>query len=240
MIEERRARGDLLQELDYLRNHIALFEQAEQKIVNEESEKPKRWFRSTFDNITEGVLLTDLKNKQIITSNKKICQMLGYSLEEITNLEITSICPPEDSYYLIRQFEVQADGDLVFRKDIPFQRKDGDFLHADIISIALTYSAKRYLISFLRETLAQKNNLALQQNTYMNFQASQLLTKTEMRILRLIIKGKSNKEIAKLFHRSIRTIENHRSHLMKKLGVDNSIELVTQSIKMGIVDFPGE
>ena len=61
-----------------------------------------------------------------------------------------------------------------------------------------------------------------------------------MKILRLIVEGKSNKEIAKLFHRSIRTIENHRSHLMKKVGVDNSIDLVTQSVKMGIVDLPGE
>lgn len=162
MIEQRQARGELLRELDYLRSHIKLFERAEQKIVNEEFEKPRQWFRNTFDNITEGVFLTGLKNKRIITGNKTICRMLGYSLEEIANLEITSICPPEDSYYLIRQFEVQADGDFVYRKDIPFQRKDGNLLHTDIISIALTYSAKRYLISFLRETLAQKTNPLLQ------------------------------------------------------------------------------
>lgn len=178
MMEERQARGDLLQELDYLRSHIALFERAELKIVNEEFEKPRQWFRSTFDNITEGVLLTDLKNKRIITVNKTICRMLGYSLEEITNLEIMSICPPEDAYYLIRQFEIQADGDLVSRKDIPFKRKGGNLLHADIISIALTFSDERYLLCFLRETLAQKFDSVLQQNTYLDSQASQLLTGT--------------------------------------------------------------
>jgi PAS domain-containing protein len=113
--------------------------------------------------------------------------MLGYSKEETKNLEITSICPPEDSYYLIRQFEIQADGDLVFRKDIPFKRKDGDLLHADIISIALTFSGKRYLISFLRETLAQKINSVLQQNTYLDSQASQLLTETEMKKILQIV-----------------------------------------------------
>lgn len=61
-----------------------------------------------------------------------------------------------------------------------------------------------------------------------------------MRILKLIIKGKSNKEIAKLLHRSIRTVENHRAHLMKKLDVDNSVELVKLSIQMGLIDLPVE
>jgi PAS domain S-box-containing protein len=239
MMEERKARGDLLQELDYLRSHIALFERAEQEIIYGDSEKPRHWFRRTFDSLTEGVLLIDLENKRIITGNKTICQMLGYSVEETSNLEITGICP-EESCHLIQQFEIQADGDLVFRKDIPFKRKDGDLLRADIISIASTFSGKRYLISFLRETLAQKTNSVLQQNTHLDSQASQLLTETEMKILRLIIKGKSNREIAKLLHRSRRTIENHRAHLMKKLSVDNSIELVKEAIKMGLVDLPVE
>jgi hypothetical protein len=61
MMEERQARGDLLQELDYLRSHITLFERAEHKIINGDLESPGQWFRRTFDNITEGALLTDLK-----------------------------------------------------------------------------------------------------------------------------------------------------------------------------------
>jgi len=237
-MEERKARGDLLYELDYLRSHITLFERAKHKIINGEHKKTGRWFRRTFDNITEGVLLIDLENKRLITGNKAICQMLGYNVEETTNLEITSVCLPGDSYHLIRQFDTQADGDLVFRKDIPFRRKDGNLLHVDIISIALTLSDRRYLISFLRETSAQKIKSVLQQNTSPDSYARQLLTEAEINVLRLIIEGMSNKEIAKLLHRSKRTIENHRAHLMKKLDVDNSVELVKRAITMGLVDLP--
>ncbi|MFB0525702.1 MAG: LuxR C-terminal-related transcriptional regulator, partial [Phycisphaerae bacterium] len=49
-------------------------------------------------------------------------------------------------------------------------------------------------------------------------------TRAEMRVLRLILDGKSNKEAAYLLHRSISTIEVHRKHIMRKLGVDNIVD----------------
>ena len=62
------------------------------------------------------------------------------------------------------------------------------------------------------------------------------LTSSEMRVLKLIVKGLSNKDIAQALHRSVRTIEGHRAHLMQKFGVDNSIELVSRAIAMGLVE----
>lgn len=56
-----------------------------------------------------------------------------------------------------------------------------------------------------------------------------LLTPTELTILRLVLEGKCNKEIAQELHRSIRTIEDHRSHMMKKLNVHNLAELVRKT-----------
>lgn len=60
------------------------------------------------------------------------------------------------------------------------------------------------------------------------------LTRTETEVLRLILDGKSNKEIAHLRHRSVRTIEAHRSHLMRKLGADNLLDLLKQTAAMGL------
>jgi len=62
------------------------------------------------------------------------------------------------------------------------------------------------------------------------------LTRNEKRILQLILDGMSNKEIANLLHRSSRTIEVHRAHLMQKLGVDNLVDLVKRVASMGLVD----
>lgn len=64
------------------------------------------------------------------------------------------------------------------------------------------------------------------------------LTRTEMRTLRLILDSKSNKEIAALLHRSLRTIESHRNHMMRKLGVTNTVGLVRRAVALGLVDQP--
>ena len=59
------------------------------------------------------------------------------------------------------------------------------------------------------------------------------LTKAEINVLKHIISGKSNKRIAAELQRSVRTVENHRHRLMKKLGATNAAELVRKAIKMG-------
>jgi len=50
-----------------------------------------------------------------------------------------------------------------------------------------------------------------------------------MRVLRIILDGKTTKEIARLQCRSLRTIEFHRGSIMRKVGVDNLVDLVKQT-----------
>ncbi len=52
------------------------------------------------------------------------------------------------------------------------------------------------------------------------------LTKREKQILGLLVKGINNKEIASKLDKSIRTIETHRFNIMKKLKVNNVVELL--------------
>ena len=59
--------------------------------------------------------------------------------------------------------------------------------------------------------------------------ASKVLTKVERTVLRHIVEGKTNSEIAYALDRSVRTIEDHRSHIMKKLGADNLVELIKKA-----------
>ena len=60
------------------------------------------------------------------------------------------------------------------------------------------------------------------------------LSTCERKVLKLVLEGKCNRDIALLLHRSVRTIEDHRAHLMQKLGVHNLVELVQ---KAGTVEF---
>jgi two-component system response regulator DegU len=61
------------------------------------------------------------------------------------------------------------------------------------------------------------------------------LTRREKEILRMVIDGKSNKEIADSLTKSVRTIETHRFNIMKKLGVNNAIDMVNRTVKENLV-----
>jgi len=52
------------------------------------------------------------------------------------------------------------------------------------------------------------------------------LTEREIEIIKLIKNGLTNKEIASILFLSQRTVETHRSRILKKLGIKNSISLI--------------
>lgn len=62
------------------------------------------------------------------------------------------------------------------------------------------------------------------------------LTERECEILKLTVKGKSNKEIAALLVISPKTVSVHRTNIMAKLGVHNSAELVRYAMQHHLVN----
>ena len=61
------------------------------------------------------------------------------------------------------------------------------------------------------------------------------LTRREKEILRMVIDGKHNKEIADSLGKSLRTIETHRFNIMKKLGVNNAVDMVNKTVREHLV-----
>jgi two-component system response regulator FixJ len=62
------------------------------------------------------------------------------------------------------------------------------------------------------------------------------LTRTEKRVLYYVLEGKNNREIADLLHRSHRTVEVHRGHLMRKMGANNIVELLRRAVDLRLLD----
>ena len=85
-----------------------------------------------------------------------------------------------------------------------------------------------------RNEFLHKVELILKRNDTSGSSIAQL-TKAEINVLKHIIEGKSNKEIANALYRSRRTIEVHRARMMRKLCVDNSVDLTKKAITMGLV-----
>jgi len=62
-----------------------------------------------------------------------------------------------------------------------------------------------------------------------------LLTDREREVLQLIAEGKTNKEIATVLSVSINTVETHRKHIMEKLDLHNTAEIVRFAVRKKIV-----
>ena len=98
---------------------------------------------------------------------------------------------------------------------------------------------KKGAADFIEKPLEWEKFLVLvqsivEQNDLNNLFKGKPLSKTEENILRLILQGKTNKGIANILCRSVRTVEVHRSHIMHKLDVYSIVDLVKRATAMDL------
>jgi DNA-binding NarL/FixJ family response regulator len=62
------------------------------------------------------------------------------------------------------------------------------------------------------------------------------LTEREVEVVRLLADGKPNKEVAALLGISMKTVETHRSAVMRKLDVKSITELVRYAIRLKLIE----
>lgn len=65
--------------------------------------------------------------------------------------------------------------------------------------------------------------------------ASEDLTLREKEILKLVAEGKTSPEIAELLCISVRTVQNHRANIMRKLKIKNTTDLLRYAYRRGYV-----
>jgi two-component system response regulator FixJ len=87
-----------------------------------------------------------------------------------------------------------------------------------------------------KDNLLRAVKLLLRENVHINTCVGEPLTAMQMKVLKSVIDGKSNKEIADLLGRSTRTIEVHRAHMMEKLGVSSLLDFVKRAVSLGLID----
>lgn len=91
------------------------------------------------------------------------------------------------------------------------------------------YYSKNVSDSFLK-------NFAKRFKVEQNLMENDELTKREIEILQLAAGGSSNKEIADQLYISIKTVDAHKNHIMQKLKLKNTAELVIYAIKNKIIE----
>ena len=85
-------------------------------------------------------------------------------------------------------------------------------------------------------TMSLLNKTSEKQSQFQPDKRVSELTQREIEILKLITEGLSNKEIGDKLFISHRTVDSHRTNLMKKIGVNNIAGLIRFADKTGFVN----
>ena len=123
----------------------------EQTKAREAIRESEEKFRSIFDNANDGILIADVETKKFVMANKTICDMLGYTAEEVIELGIRDIHPPEELPDTLGQFEKQTRGELAVAENVTVKRKDGSIFYADIGTRTITLGGRRYAVGIFHD-----------------------------------------------------------------------------------------
>jgi len=161
--------------------------------------------------------------------------ILDISMPKINGVDLTSILKKrypsvkililtmhKNKQYFYRSMSAGADGYLI--------KSDSDdelLLAVKKIRNGRTYISPLLVDDFTDDVL----------NAYRNQEASTFtgLTKREKQILSLVVDGYTSKMMAKKLNLSPRTVDHHRSNLLKKFKMKNSVDLVNYAVRNGYV-----
>jgi DNA-binding NarL/FixJ family response regulator len=110
-------------------------------------------------------------------------------------------------------------------------KRDAEFHLTEAIEIVARH--KPYFTCRVSDTLL---TAYLKSGTNVGETSPRALTPREREIVQMLTEGNSNKEVASLLHISVKTVETHRSSLMRKLSVNSIVELVHYAIRNHIVE----
>jgi len=155
--------------------------------------------------------------------------MPGMDGLEVIN-QLRSYCPElpililtmhEEEQYVVRAIGAGARG-YITKRSAPEEL---------VNAIRKVHSGGRYLSDSAAELLA----LRLGRGTT-NMSSLDTLSNREIQVLRCLSLGKTNSEIAEIYHISIKTVDTYRSRLLRKLNLRNNADLSRFAIQNGLVE----
>jgi two-component system response regulator NreC len=119
-------------------------------------------------------------------------------------------------------------------------------LQAGAIGYVLKGCTEENLVRAVKEAAAGRRFLSppvteiaidayIEQSKTGPFDPHETLTSRQREVLQLVAEGKTNAEIAARLNISRRTVENHRSTLMQRLGLENQTDLIRHAMRHGLI-----
>jgi DNA-binding NarL/FixJ family response regulator len=128
-----------------------------------------------------------------------------------------------DESYVLRALRAGARGYLL--KDSP---------RDDVLTAIRTVAAGRSYLSRQVSQILQEDYVRQLESRGLE-DSYDLLTDREREILQLLAEGKANKEVANLLNISPTTVETHRAHILQKLSLHSTADLILYAVRKRII-----
>ena len=140
----------------------AVLDETERKQAALGLKESEKRFRAVFDNAMDGILVANASTKKFVMANREICDMLGYSADELLKLSVSDIHPEKDLPNIVDIFGRQARKEFRLAENLPVKRKDGTVFYADISSAPMSIGTDNFLVGIFRDiTERRKAEIAL-------------------------------------------------------------------------------
>jgi PAS domain S-box-containing protein len=112
--------------------------------------------RAIYEGMADGLVILDVEANSCVRANRSMCELLGYSEEELKALPLAKLHPPEALPAVLRRRQALVEGRLLRTEDVSFLRKDGSVMYSDITSDRITYDGRPCLIHLVRDTTERR------------------------------------------------------------------------------------
>jgi two-component system response regulator NreC len=147
----------------------------------------------------------------------------GLILKEVPSASVLLLSMYADESYLLRGLNAGIRGYLL-----------KDSAQEDLVQAVRTVeNGKSFFSPAIAQMLADEYTRAMQRKRIED--SYDLLSTREKEVLQLIAEGKSNKEVADILSVSTYTVESHRTHIMQKLDLHNTAEIVLYAVRKKII-----
>lgn len=142
-----------------------------QKLIEQKLHESRQQFQSYFEAGAIGMSVT-LPDKKWIEVNQRLCQMFGYTREELTGLSWVELSHPDDLPSNMEKFQKAVNGEIDhYEIDKRFIRKDGSILYVTLSVVCQRNSdgsVHHFLSSYINNTERQlaENALRYSENIY--------------------------------------------------------------------------
>lgn len=174
----------------------------------------------------EALALVEQHQPDVLLMDISMPEMNGLEattrvVKDFPNVRVIIISMHNAEEYVWQALKAGATGYLL--KDV--EPAELDLAIKTVLSgtMYLTSSVSKEVVETYMQRLGTEANVA------------DVLTPRQREILQLIAEGKALKEIARLLHLSVKTVESHRTMLMSRLDIHDTAGLVRYAMRRGMI-----